>query len=137
VESAISATPVTDRFLKSSTQSCNLHRQTLAVEWPYWRAQWLSALLELPRSTVRAVIVKWKHLGATTPQPLSGRPHKLTEWDRRVLKRITIVCPLLQHSLPSSKRPLEATSSTLTVNRELHEQLHTSLRSPCTMLSFG
>uniref|UniRef100_A0A8K9XR22 Myosin IXA n=1 Tax=Oncorhynchus mykiss TaxID=8022 RepID=A0A8K9XR22_ONCMY len=48
----------------------------------------ISALLELPQSTVSAVIVKWKRLGATTPQPRSGRPHKLTEWDRRVLKRV-------------------------------------------------
>ena len=51
----------------------------------------ISALLERPRSTVNAVIVKWKLLGATTAQPRSGRPHKphkLTEWDRRVLKRV-------------------------------------------------
>ena len=42
VDSAISATPIADRCIKSSTQPCNLHRQTLSVEWPYWRAQWLS-----------------------------------------------------------------------------------------------
>ena len=42
VDSAISATPVADRCIKLSTQSHNLHRQTLAVEWSYWRAQWLS-----------------------------------------------------------------------------------------------
>ena len=35
VDSAISATPVADRYIKSSTQPCSLHRQTLAVEWPY------------------------------------------------------------------------------------------------------
>ena len=46
----------------------------------------ISVLLDLPRSTVSAVIVKWKRRGATTAQPRSGRPHKLTEWDRRVLK---------------------------------------------------
>ena len=40
----------------------------------------ISGLLELPRSS--AVIVKWKHLVATTAQPRSGRPHKLTEQDR-------------------------------------------------------
>ena len=34
------------------------------------------------RSTVTSVIVKWKRLGAATAQPRSGRPHKLTEWDR-------------------------------------------------------
>ena len=26
---------VADRCIKSSTQTCNLHSQTLAVEWPY------------------------------------------------------------------------------------------------------
>ena len=36
----------------------------------------ISALLALPWATVRAVIVKWKHLGATTAQPQSGRPHR-------------------------------------------------------------
>uniref|UniRef100_A0A8C7WBE4 TLC domain-containing protein n=1 Tax=Oncorhynchus mykiss TaxID=8022 RepID=A0A8C7WBE4_ONCMY len=29
-----SATPVADRYIKSSTKPCNLHRQILAVEWP-------------------------------------------------------------------------------------------------------
>ena len=41
----------------------------------------ISALLELPWSTVSAVIVKWKRLGATTAQLQSGRRHKLTEQD--------------------------------------------------------
>jgi len=48
----------------------------------------ISALLELLWSTVSAVIVKWKHLGVTTSQSGSGRPHKLTERDRPVLKGI-------------------------------------------------
>ena len=39
------------------------------------------ALLELRQSTASAVIVKQKRLGATTAQPRSGRPHKLTERD--------------------------------------------------------
>ena len=104
VDSAISATPFADRCIKSSTHKCNLHRQALAIEWPYWKAQWrstwhlhgchlsnksvhqISALIEMPRSTVSAVIVKWKGLGATTAQQQSGRPHKLTERDRWVLK---------------------------------------------------
>ena len=38
---AISAKSVAERYIKFSPQPCNLHRQTLAVEWPYWRAQWL------------------------------------------------------------------------------------------------
>ena len=44
------------------------------------------ALLELPRATVSAVFVMWKHLGATPAQPRSGKPGKLTEWDGRLLK---------------------------------------------------
>ena len=66
----------------------------------------------LPKGTVSNVIVKWKRQGATTAQPRSGRQHKLTERDRRVLKRVMrqTNCPPLQHSLPSSKLPLESTS---------------------------
>jgi transposase len=132
VDSATSATPVADWCIKSNTQPFNPHRHTLTVEWPFWRAceMWnrhrmsvckISALLELPQSTVSAVFVKWKRLGATTAQLRSGRPHKLTEWDRRELKRVAIVYPRLQHSLrvPSC---LEATSaSTRTVRQELPE----------------
>ena len=36
---AISATPVAVWCIKLSTPPCNLHKQTLAVEWPYWRVQ--------------------------------------------------------------------------------------------------
>ena len=100
--------------------------------------------VELPLSMVRAVIVKWTCLGATTAQPQSGRPHKLTERGRRVLKYLgKIVCGRLQHSLPSSKRTLEATSvQTLFVESfmklvSMSEQPHTSLRSPCAMPSVG
>ena len=88
----ISATPVADRCINSSTQAC--------VD-KHWQQNYLteelsdfqrgigchlsnksvlqnSALLELPRSTVSAVIGKWKRLGATMDQPQSGRPHKLS-----------------------------------------------------------
>ena len=67
----------------------------------------MSALLELTRSTVSAVIVKLRRLVASTAQLRSGRPHKLTERDRRGLTFPNH----LQHSLPSSKLPLEATSA--------------------------
>ena len=158
---AISATPVADRCIKSSTWPFNLHRQTLAVEWPYWRAQWhsmwhrdrmppfqqvsfhISALLELPRSTVNAVIVKWKCLGATTAQTQSGRPHMLTERDHQVLKRVKMVCPRLQHSLPISKLPRDTTSAqepfvgSFMKWVSTAEQPHTSLRSQCAIPSVG
>ena len=41
VDLAISATSVADSCIKLSTTPCKRHRQILAVEWPYWRAQWL------------------------------------------------------------------------------------------------
>ena len=101
----------------------------------------ISALLELPRSTVGVVIVKWKHLGATVAQLRSGRPHKLTEWERRVLKRVARKHRL---SLVTEFQTASGSNvSTITVCRELHgmvsmaEQLHTSLRSPCAMPSIG
>ena len=88
----------------------------------------------------------------------SGRPQKLTEWDRRVLKRVAwrnclssvatlttefqaLLFQIFQHSLPSSKLPLETTTAqTLFVESFMKwvskaEQLHTSIRSPCAMPS--
>ena len=87
------------------------------------------------RSTVSAVIVKWKRLGATTAQPRSGRPHKRTERDRRVLKRIALTAEFQTAS--------GSNISTITVLRELHEMglhsqaPHRSLRSPCSIPSVG
>ena len=83
----------------------------------------ISALLKLPQSTVSAVIVKWKRLRATTAQPWSGSPHKLTEPDRRVLK-----CRVQKNRLSSvatltTKFQTDSGSnvSTSTVRRELHK----------------
>ncbi|CAI9543869.1 unnamed protein product, partial [Staurois parvus] len=39
----------------------------------------ISLLLNIPRSTVRSIITKWKQLGTTATFPRSGRPHKMTE----------------------------------------------------------
>uniref|UniRef100_A0A8C7N5N8 Neuropilin n=1 Tax=Oncorhynchus kisutch TaxID=8019 RepID=A0A8C7N5N8_ONCKI len=56
---------------------------------------------------------------------------------------IKIICPRLQHSLPSSKLPLEVMSAQELFDRSyikwvsMGEQPHTSLRSPCTMPSGG
>ena len=83
----------------------------------------ISALLELPRSTVNAVIVKWKRRGATTAHPQSGRPHKLTERDRRVLKHIVWKNRLLSVATLTTEFQTDPGSnvSTSTVRRELHE----------------
>ncbi|KAJ8259468.1 hypothetical protein GJAV_G00169650 [Gymnothorax javanicus] len=83
----------------------------------------ISALLELPRSTVSSVIVKWKHLGATTVQPRSGRPHKLSEKECEVLK--SIVCKNRMCSIAALAAEFQTASgsdvSLRTVRRELHE----------------
>ena len=106
MDSAISATPIADRWIKSNTQPYNLERHigsrtghteelsdfqhgtVMGCHLSNKSVHQISALLELPRSTVSAVIVKLKRLGATTAQPRSGRPHKLTEQDHRVLKHV-------------------------------------------------
>ena len=101
----------------------------------------ISALLELPWSTVSAVIVKGKRLGATNAQPRSGRPYKLTKRDRRVLKSVKITFSRLQHSVATL--PPEATSAqklfigSLMKWVSMAEQPHTSLRSPCAMPNIG
>jgi hypothetical protein len=64
-------------FQHGTVVECHLSNKSVCI---------IFALLELPRSIVSAVIVKWKRLGATTAHLRSGRPHKLTERDRRVLK---------------------------------------------------
>ena len=83
----------------------------------------MSALLELPQSTVRAIMLKMKRLGATMAQLLSRRPHKLTERDLRVLKHVahknglSSIATLTTEFQTASGRNV----STRTVYRELHE----------------
>ncbi|XP_053574543.1 uncharacterized protein LOC128663958 [Bombina bombina] len=83
----------------------------------------ISVLLDLPRSTVSAIIVKWKRVGATTAQPRSGRPRKITERGRRVLTRVVEKNRL--SSLASLTTEFQTASgskiSTRTVRRELCE----------------
>ena len=75
----------------------------------------MSALLELPQSTVSAVI--------GTAYPRSVKPHKLTERDRLVLKhvarknRLSSVVTLTTEFQTASGSNV----STITVCRELHE----------------
>ncbi|CAI9616710.1 unnamed protein product [Staurois parvus] len=39
----------------------------------------ISRLLNIPQSTICAIITKWKQLGTTATQPPSDRPCKMTE----------------------------------------------------------
>ncbi|CAI9609222.1 unnamed protein product, partial [Staurois parvus] len=47
----------------------------------------ISLLLNIPQSAVSGIITKWKQLGTAATQPPSGRPHKMTEWGKCMLKR--------------------------------------------------
>ncbi|CAI9616278.1 unnamed protein product [Staurois parvus] len=46
----------------------------------------MSLLLNTPQSSVSGIITKWKQLGITATQPLSGGPHKMTEQGQHMLK---------------------------------------------------
>ncbi|XP_070683688.1 aminoacyl tRNA synthase complex-interacting multifunctional protein 1-like isoform X2 [Pempheris klunzingeri] len=83
----------------------------------------ISALLNLPRSTVSAVILKWKRGGITTPLPRSGRPHKLKEEDRQVLEKVALenCLPSVEALTAEFQTASGATVSSRTVRRELHE----------------
>ncbi|CAI9610413.1 unnamed protein product [Staurois parvus] len=84
----------------------------------------ISLLLNIPRSTVIicGIITKWKQLRTTATQPLSGRPHKMTERGQHMLKHtVRRSCQLSTESvakdLPTS---CGLQISTTTVHRELH-----------------
>ncbi|XP_054460861.1 aminoacyl tRNA synthase complex-interacting multifunctional protein 1-like [Anoplopoma fimbria] len=83
----------------------------------------ISALLNLPRSTVSAVIVKWKRGGITTALPRSGRPHKLKEEDRQVLEKVALekCSPSVEALTAEFQTASGASVSARTVRRELHE----------------
>ena len=78
--------------------------------------------LNIPQSTVRGVITKWKRLGTTASQPGSDRPRKMTERGQRMLR--PIVCRGRQLSAESIATDLQASCglqiSSGTVRRELH-----------------
>ncbi|XP_071361308.1 aminoacyl tRNA synthase complex-interacting multifunctional protein 1-like [Trachinotus anak] len=83
----------------------------------------ISALLNLPRSTVSSVILKWKRGGITTALPRSGRPHKLKEEDRQVLERVALekCLPSVEALTTEFQTASGASVSSRTVRRELHE----------------
>lgn len=83
----------------------------------------ISALLNLPRSTVSAVILKWKRGGITTALPRSGRPHKLKEEDRQVLEKVALenCLPSVEALTAEFQTASGANVSSRTVRRELLE----------------
>ena len=123
---------------KSSTQPCSLHRQTLAVEWAYWRPQWLSTwhrhrmppFQQISSSNfcpARAAPVNCKccycEVDTSRRNNSSAQLHKLIEWDRHVLKRkerkncLSSVATLTTKFQTASG----SNANTITVRRELHD----------------
>ncbi|XP_068614225.1 aminoacyl tRNA synthase complex-interacting multifunctional protein 1-like [Brachionichthys hirsutus] len=83
----------------------------------------ISTLVGLPRSTVSAVILRWKREGATTALPRSGRPHKLKEEHRQVLEEVALGgrLPTVKALTTEFNTASGAQVSVRTVRRELHE----------------
>ncbi|CAI9610995.1 unnamed protein product [Staurois parvus] len=75
----------------------------------------ISLLLNIPQSTVRGIITKWKQLGTTATEPRS-------EWGQCMLKRTMLRSHQL--SAESIAKDLQSSCglqiSTTTVHRELH-----------------
>ena len=47
----------------------------------------ISKTLNIPQSTIKYIIKKWKEYGTTTNLPREGRPPKLTDQARRALNQ--------------------------------------------------
>ena len=81
--------------------------------------------LNIPQSTIKSIIKKWKEYGTTTNLPREGRPPKLTDQARRALIR------------EATKRPKitlkELQSSTPEIGVSVHR---TTLRCTTTELGF-
>ena len=89
-----------------------------------------------PWSTVIAVIMKWKHLGATMAQSPCDRPHKLTEWDHWVLKRVKIVSSVAHYQVPNCLwKQGQHNNCSFGSWVSMAEQPHTSIISPFAMPS--
>lgn len=70
----------------------------------------ISAMLDLPRSAVISVLLKWKREGATTALPRRGRPHKLKEEGRdgaEMESALPSVCALTASGAKVSARTVQ------------------------------
>ena len=52
-----------------------------------WVIKKISETLNIPQTTIKSIIKKWKEYGTTTNLPREGRPPKLTDQPRRALIR--------------------------------------------------
>lgn len=96
-------------FQRGMVVGCHLSHQSVRS---------IVTLLNIPKSTVHDVIKRWNLEHANHPKPRPGRPHKLTERDRRSLVRC--VKKDRTSSAHTLAKHLQTPISIKTVRRELH-----------------
>ena len=81
----------------------------------------LSKTFNIPRSTIKSIINKWKEYGTTTNLPREGRPPKLTDQARRALIRDATKRPKKTlKELQSSTAEIGVSVHRTTLSRTLH-----------------
>uniref|UniRef100_A0A803JWW4 Transposase Tc1-like domain-containing protein n=1 Tax=Xenopus tropicalis TaxID=8364 RepID=A0A803JWW4_XENTR len=82
----------------------------------------ISKALNIPRSTVQAIIQKWKEYGTTVNLPRQGRPPKLTGRTRRALIRNAAKRPMVTlGELQRSTAQVGESVHRTTISRALHK----------------
>ena len=101
-------------FQRGTIVGCHMCKKTVRE---------ISAMVNVPRSTVSSVILNWKRGGITTALPRSGRPHKLKEEHRQVLEKVALenCLPSMQALTAEFQTTSGVTVSHRTVRRELHD----------------
>ena len=82
----------------------------------------MSKALNIPWSSVKSIIKKWKEYGTCVNLPRAGRPHKLSDRARRRLVREATKTPMTTlKELQASAAEMGETLHTTTVARVLHQ----------------
>ena len=84
----------------------------------------ISQALNIPRSTVQAIILKWKEYQTTANLPRPGRPSKLSAHTRRRLIR------------DAAKRPMITLDELQRSTAEVGDSVHRTTIVYCTNLAF-
>ena len=82
----------------------------------------ISQTLNIPRSTVKSIIKKWKEYGTTATLPREGRPPKLSDQVRRALVR------------EATKRPMVTLKELERSTAEMGETIHGKTITKQTLL---
>jgi transposase len=81
----------------------------------------ISETFNIPRSTIKFLIKKWKEYGTTTSLPREGRPPKRTDHARRALIREATKRPkIILKELQSSKAEIGVSVHRTTLSCTLH-----------------